>query len=200
MKPLKRYSFVCLFNATSDLPPDHRKLESIISSCRAYCITRRKSWVEGSLEDGSSVLSAHVVFVRPFLRSCFFRLLGTCSVQRGPRAGCVSCPLGGNYRCACIWQAVFSTEGWGYNACLAFAEDPSHSEGRTWLRFTMPNRCNSSLNGLKSTCRPYHAQRCMVVVLLFYRPKQLGVFLQVSQLLLIRNNQKRRVGMKLEMK
>ena len=52
----KRYSSVCLFNATSNLIPDHRKLETIISSCRAYSMTYRKSWVEGSLEDGTSAL------------------------------------------------------------------------------------------------------------------------------------------------
>ena len=53
---LKRYSFVCLFNATSNLIPDHRKIEPIISSCRAYSTTCRKSLVEGSLEDVSSAL------------------------------------------------------------------------------------------------------------------------------------------------
>ena len=37
--------------------------------------------------------------------------LGTCSVQCGCRVECVSCPLGGNYRCVCVLQAVFSTEG-----------------------------------------------------------------------------------------
>ena len=52
----ERYSFICLFNATGNLIPDHWKLESIISSCRAYSITCHKSWVEGSLEDESSVL------------------------------------------------------------------------------------------------------------------------------------------------
>ena len=39
----KRYSFVCPFNATSDLIPDHRKLKPIISSCRPYSMTCRKS-------------------------------------------------------------------------------------------------------------------------------------------------------------
>ena len=29
---------------------------------------------------------------------------------------------------------VLSTEGCGCKACLAFTEDPSHGEGRTWLR------------------------------------------------------------------
>jgi len=45
-------------------------------------------------------------------------------------------PSGGNYRCECVWQAVFCMEGCGCSVCLAFAEDPSHSAGRTWLRFT----------------------------------------------------------------
>ena len=34
-------------------------------------------------------------------------------MQRGRRAGCVSRPLGGNYRCMCVWLAVFSPEGVG---------------------------------------------------------------------------------------
>ena len=37
---------------------------------------------------------------------------------------------------ACAFGRLFSLEGWGCNACLAFAEDPPHSEGCTWLRFT----------------------------------------------------------------
>ena len=52
----KRYSFVRLFNATSNLLSDHRKPEPIISSCQADSMTCRKSWVEGSLEVGRSAL------------------------------------------------------------------------------------------------------------------------------------------------
>ena len=87
----KRYSFVCLFNATSNLIPDHQKLESIISGCRADCITCRKSWVEGSLEDGSSALCrARAVPSRPSIPLPQPRTCCTCWPTRGPKFGFTS--------------------------------------------------------------------------------------------------------------
>ena len=49
----KRYSFVCLLNATSNLIPDQRKLESIISRCRAYWKIAAKVGLKDRLRTGA---------------------------------------------------------------------------------------------------------------------------------------------------
>ena len=66
----KRYSFVCLFNATSNLIQDHRKLETIISSCQADSMTCRKNYFEGIAV--SSQLRCCCIFPIPHDTCCTY--------------------------------------------------------------------------------------------------------------------------------